>query len=285
MPTYRQSDILREFFTPADLRRRFDTPFYEVERRIAEAKELATTVPSIADLSAVDDSIIPTDTIRYVLGVGYYTLDKSSTETADEIVYVSTASGEGLWVLSLEWRDLQGDISQGANLAALIYEPYRDTSFNMYFMQHNQPDHLSMRYQFQHDRVPGTPIRPHMHFIPMAAGTGNFVLDYKYVFASVDDEVPAAIEWTSTQLTRPITLDEQYKHVVFDFGIFTPQADVLASTMLLVDITRNVAADTYETSKVGGTPSANIGLLSLDVHYQSSVSKNGTDIEFPSTFP
>lgn len=102
MPTYKQSEILKDFLTPSDLRRRLDASFWEVERRLAVLGGLGGDdvifLTSISDLSSYDDTGAQTGDIIYVLESGYYVLDRLSTETVDDFRYVLPDTGVGRWV-------------------------------------------------------------------------------------------------------------------------------------------------------------------------------------------
>lgn len=171
------------------------------------------------------------------------------------------------------WDDLLGSISDG-NLgkgsAALTSEEYRDTGFLMFFLRHNQDDTINIVYQMPHMWDATTAVRPHMHIIPMAAGAGNLYIEYQYAWAPFDIVLGAIASWTTGSVTVPITLADQYKHRLISIGNITPPAEAGPSTMLLFKTTRagTNPLDTYSTNKTGGTPSANVGILYLDLHYQ-----------------
>lgn len=171
------------------------------------------------------------------------------------------------------WDDLLGSISDG-NLgkgsAALTSEEYRDTGFLMFFLRHNQDDTINIVYQMPHMWDATTAVRPHMHIIPMAAGAGNLYIEYQYAWAPFDIVLGAIASWTTGSVTVPITLADQYKHRLISIGNITPPAEAGPSTMFLFKTTRagTNPLDTYSTNKTGGTPSANVGILYLDLHYQ-----------------
>jgi hypothetical protein len=179
---------------------------------------------------------------------------------------------------ALLWDDVFGDISQGAGVAALTYQAYRDTSFMMYFMQHNQPDALFFRYQFPH-RWNKKQVRPHLHFLPMAAGAGRFAVIGHYVWVSVDRLVPAIAGWTAYSAYMDLVAGDQYREKILTLAKCDPPENSKESDILLIRCVRDHAgADTYTTSKDHGTAAANIGLLSMDAHYQSE--KSGTVQEY-----
>jgi hypothetical protein len=170
------------------------------------------------------------------------------------------------------WDDLQGDISQGTANTVLTYEAYRDTPFKCYFWRHDQNDELNFVYQMPHSWNNGTVI-PHLHVVPMSNGAGNFVVDGYYVWAPLDGYVNALSSWTAiSPITTAIAASDQYKQRLINLGNLTPPTNisVMTSAILLIYLKRNVTLDTYETGKTGGTASANIALLSADLHYQKN---------------
>jgi hypothetical protein len=181
-----------------------------------------------------------------------------------------------------KWKDLQGDISNGTGAADLTYEVYRDTLYKMYFFRFNQDDELNFRFQVQHDWDVGTSVKFHLHVVPMASTAGNVVISGYYFWAGVGDVIPAVVGWTPFNVIVPIAAADQYKHFIIPVVTAVPTTQK-GSSILNVYLTRPGATDandTYDGNKVGGTPAANLGLLSADWHYQ--VNQAGTVNEYPS---
>lgn len=181
------------------------------------------------------------------------------------------------------WKDLQRPIEMGSGAAALVYELYASSPFKMYFFSHNQDDVLYFTHQMQHDWEVGTDVYPHMHVYPMANGAGDVVLDGYYAWSRVGVSLPTTMAgWTYFKVARAFTADDQYDENVIGWGPITPPEWASESSHLLTYIRRPGASDvddTYSTNKVGGTVTANLGLMSADVHYQ--LGKLGTVDQYP----
>lgn len=182
------------------------------------------------------------------------------------------------------WSDQQGDISQGAANAGLTYEPYRDTSFRMYFLRHDQDDSLHFRFQLDHSWDPTTNVHFHLHIVPMVSpvATRNVRFTGQYAWASVGTVIPANSGWTS--FTKDVAVDpaDGFKSSIGAIFVAAPPSTADESAILLIRVTRagTDLADTYNDGKTPGTPAANLGLLSADLHYLRN--KLGTVSEFPS---
>ena len=181
------------------------------------------------------------------------------------------------------WDDMLGDISQGIGTAALTYEAYPSgASYLAYHFQHNQNDSLSMRYQLPHRWKRGSDVKLHIHFIPAAdpAGSEDIYFNGRYAWAKVGTAVAAWASWTTFNATHSVAPGDVDKPVIKALTTISPPSSPLESMFLLVWLERNSgASDTYTTNKAYGTSQANVVLLGLDVHYQSS--KLGTKDEIP----
>lgn len=179
------------------------------------------------------------------------------------------------------WNDLQGTISQGVGNSDLTYEAYRDTTFKLYFMRHNQADELNFVYQMAHEWDPDTAVRPHIHIIPMAnpAARQTISLTVRYAWSRVGQALPAVSGWTTAQANFDVDPGMVYQEHILSLGLISPPSDAVESSILMLQVVRNLAADSYETNKDHGTPSANVAVLSCDLHYR--IAKFGTTTEFP----
>jgi hypothetical protein len=179
-----------------------------------------------------------------------------------------------------KWDDLYANIDEGTGPAALTYEAYRDTGFYMRFFRHNQNDSIFMSYQMSHQWDPTTAVRPHMYYFPMASGSGDVKFNYAYAWINVGDTLPSAIGWTSGSVSASLDPSMQYKQKVIGFGTLVPTNQVESSILVLkVERPASDSADTYSTNKDHQTPSANLGIIFFDLHYQKI--KAGTSTPFP----
>lgn len=177
------------------------------------------------------------------------------------------------------WDDHIAVAHEGTGPAALTYEAYRDTGFFMRFFRHNQRDNIFMVYQMPHEWNNGA-IRPHMHCIPMASGSGTVALDYAFTWSRVGGQLSGSAGWTSGSMTHSFTPADQYNQTIVNFGLHTPPAGcAVDSVIFVIKVERNTTDDSYETDKDHGTPAANLALVSFDLHYQKS--KAGSTTEAP----
>jgi hypothetical protein len=170
------------------------------------------------------------------------------------------------------WNDLQGSVSEGAAGAALTFAAFRDTPFKLASFRDAQSDELHMTFQMSHGWKPGTPVRPHIHVIPLAAATGTVRLTGYYAWALYGQETPALVGWTAFTVDHSILAAEVNKLDILALADITPPDSAAESDCLLVYVKRDggAGADTY---------AGNLAVVSLDCHYQ--IEKDGTDAEFP----
>lgn len=179
------------------------------------------------------------------------------------------------------WDDLYAFIDEGVGPAGLTYEAFRDTGFFMRFFRHNQNDNIFMTYQMPHQWDTTTAVYPHMHFVPMASGSGTLKFNYSYAWMNEGEIVPSSSGWTSGSVSASLDPSDQYTSKHISFGAITPTSQ-LESSILIFKVERpgsSDASDTYQTSKDHQTASANVAVLFFDLHYQKS--KAGSIEQFP----
>lgn len=180
------------------------------------------------------------------------------------------------------WDDLYSEIHEGTGAAALTYEGYRDTGFNIRFFRHNQNDNIFMTYQMPHMWNTGTSVYPHMHYVPMSSGSGNAIFEFSYCWTNTNSELPAGSGWVTSSITMSLTPSDQYIQSARHFGAIDPPSGSQPSSILYFKIERPGASnngDTYQTSKDHGTAAANFGITFFDLHYQKISA--GTTTQFP----
>lgn len=180
------------------------------------------------------------------------------------------------------WDDIQGRITLGDAVANPTYEAYRDTPWKTYFLRHDQADEMHFALQMTHAWDPTTAVKFHVHVIPMVNPTTPQViaLTGQYSWASFGVETPADADWTDFVGTLTVGTSDAFTEGFVACFTATPPAGVHESAILLVYLKRDAGgADTYTTSKVGGTAAANVAILSADAHYQKN--KDGTSVEIP----
>ncbi len=190
---------------------------------------------------------------------------------------VTSNDGTGLDIYGLDyheapfdhrWTDLYGEIHEGDRTAALTTEGYRDTGFSMHFFKHNQPDTIFLAFQLPHDWDPASAINPHMHFIPMASGSGEITFNYMYSWCLFNQPLNSGQSWITGSVSYNVTPAEQYTQQVIQVGLLTPPADATESAIFCIRFERAEGIDTYTAAKDHGSATANVGVLFFDLHYQ-----------------
>lgn len=193
---------------------------------------------------------------------------------------------------STVWDDVLGEILPGLSVSAPSVAAYRDTPFLAYHFVHNQDDELSFRFQLSHRFKRQTECRLHVHFVPCVnpASTEYVVWECSYAWSYAGVDLPALTGWTTVESRSTIGTSDAFKQAIAPLFVTTPTADGKESSILCVRLRRLGStapstpgwSDTYTTSKVSpaGSATANVMLLSCDLHYQ--VEKMGTAAEIPS---
>lgn len=247
-------------------------------------------IDTLVNLAALPAAPLPDGSEIYVNEVeDIYVLEKATAHTPDGVTVIA-ATGGGYWVARHQgrWDDMQGSIAQGGGASALTVEAFRDTAFLMWFMRHDQDDALNFIYQFSHRWDYVKPVVPHLHIVPMADPVAPQVARFNGYFVwtrpnYAAQPLPALVGWT-TFGPIDVTINPGDVHVqkIVSLGAVTPPAWARESSSLLLWFRRNGTdpGDTYTTAKPGaGTPAANIGLISADVHFRAN--KMGTEAELP----
>lgn len=163
----------------------------------------------------------------------------------------------------------------------MTVEAFRNTSYLMSFFRHNADVDLSFEFQMPHTWDPRTSVRPHLHVVPMANGSGNVRITGHYHWAVPDTAIPVLASWTPFETTTAFVAGDQYQEKFIALGTFAPPAGASESAVLMLFVQRpgsSDGADTYSTNKDHGTAAANLGLLAADLHYQPH--KAGTINEY-----
>ncbi len=172
---------------------------------------------------------------------------------------VTDQSGDGIMIegrdhheapFDLRWDDLSAVISEGTGPASLTYEAYRDTGFFMRFFRHNQNDSIFMTYQLPHGWDPSTAVRPHMHALPAAAGSGTVNFNYSYSWLGVNSgTLGNGSSWTTGSISLSIETTDQYKQKIVSFGSITPPSGASESICYFLKL-REILAQLTHTLQV-----------------------------------
>lgn len=181
---------------------------------------------------------------------------------------------------SLYWDDLRGSAQVGLRSAAWVAEEWKTTPAIYLYAQHNQENTISFVYQFPHGWARNS-VRPHLHIVPAASGTGNVYWEYQYTWTRPGRELVDQGSWTTGTVTTAVGAADVFDEMIVDFGLITPPSWADASSNLHFHVNRDgtSGSDTYDTNKGWGTIAANVALLFADCHYQRSLI--GSQTEFP----
>lgn len=178
----------------------------------------------------------------------------------------------------IRYDDMLGPIQGATGVSALTTEAYRDTAFLMSFFRHSQVDAINLTFQFCHRKKLGSSLASiHIHCIPMAnpAAPQNVYYSYSYSWQKINgSEYPLSASWTSGNSTMTVGTTDAFKHKIHSIvtNVSAPASEGYSS-ILLIRLARFGTSpnDTYTTNKATppGTASANLGLLSVDCHYQT----------------
>lgn len=259
----------------ADLRKDVSRAFGRIATELDTVAGGLAPVADLAALSALDATSVNEGNLIYVSSVDdIYVLDKTGSYTEDGLTVIA-ALGGGFWIARIvgRWNDLQGEIADGVAAGSMTFEPFRDTPFRMFFSRHDQDDELHFKYQFPHGWDYTKPVIPHLHVLPMSspgADENAYFSGYYAWTRPFQDPIPALAGWTGFNATLVVPPGAAYVQRVVSLGTLTPPAIARESSILLLYVRREGTniLDTYSTSKASGTPAANLGILSSDVHFQ-----------------
>jgi hypothetical protein len=167
------------------------------------------------------------------------------------------------------WDDLQVPTLQAIGASSLTAVSYRDTVAKIASMSSTGTDALTFFAQMPHRWKITTAVKPHIHWIPLVAPGAPRVVRFTglYAWADITGTLPANASWTTFTADVNIAAGDEFKHEKTAIATAAPGAAAAASSILVVHLVRDGASvtDTY----TDGGPS-NVGILSVDVHYQSS---------------
>lgn len=162
----------------------------------------------------------------------------------------------------------------------LTYEAYRTaTRWVIGCFRHDQDNKIYGYVEFSNkQRRPKTDIVIQLQVIPLVdpAAAKNIIFNCNYSWTVMGEEIPAPAGWTAVnpKITWSINSGDEFKpHEILIVTISPPAADTFDQhNFLCFEIIRPGSSDgddTYEAAKAVGTSQANVGLLSMEVYYQT----------------
>jgi hypothetical protein len=179
------------------------------------------------------------------------------------------------------WDDIgaYNEIFIGDSGVTNQYQLYRDTDILVRYFSSDKDHKVVMTFQMPHDWDPGTGVRPHMHYIPMAAGSGSFKLNFTYAWAYFGQEFPDNSRWLSGSILVNVSASMQYTSHIAPFGTIIAPSGSKESSIFMFKVQRvgSDPEDTYKALNEDGS-TGNISIIYFDTHYQKI--KAGTVGEF-----
>lgn len=192
------------------------------------------------------------------------------------------------------WDDIVGEIQAGisVNNNPAIPAPFRDTEWRFYHFSHNADNQLQFRFQLPHRWNRGE-VRAHLHYLPAVDPSSSpqyAVWRCEYAWSRYGEVLPALAGWTRAEARSTISTGDSWKHGITELFRSTPDpATTKESSILCVVLWRLGSSapdtpgwtDTYTTARtvpVGINGALNIGMISMDLHFQAD--KIGTTDEY-----
>lgn len=167
------------------------------------------------------------------------------------------------------WNDLQVSVTQGVGAAALSTATIRDTPARIPAMSSVGADTITFYAQMPHGWGSSTNVMPHVHWVPLSVPAAARVVRFKgqYTWADPQAVIPANASWTTFTVDVALGTGDAYFHKISPLATVAPGTAPAPSSVLVVHLIRDgsSSADTYTDSGP-----ANVGILSLDVHYKSN---------------
>jgi len=203
---------------------------------------------------------------------------------------IFTSTGRGDWVASevaTGWTDLTGSAAAATvGVSSPTFEEVGTTGWISAHFRHDQADDLHYVFQAQHSWDEITAMRAHVHFIPLANGSGDIYWSFRAVPLPVGATFNPTGALTNHYNIYSVTAADQYVHKLAGLSPYIavpaiPAGNTGSGTMILGFLQRigTNPSDTYTTNKtLAGTAQANVLYLSMDLHYWAM--RYGTRAEY-----
>lgn len=167
------------------------------------------------------------------------------------------------------WNDAQGPINEGVGAGGLTNVVLRGSLARIQAFSSTGKDSVTFYCQMPHNWDGRSKVRPHIHYVPLAAPASNKVVlwEWRYAWSLLDEEIPTDASWTTGTAQTTILTTDAFKQKIQAMGDIAPPAGAGPSAFLMVYLSRNGASAT-DTYTDGGV--SNLGVLGMDTHYQYS---------------
>jgi hypothetical protein len=138
--------------------------------------------------------------------------------------------------------------------------------------RHDREGYVTAMTQFSHRRRPGHKLASiHVHYKPLASGTGNMLLRLDYAWVPPNQPLPLLPDWSNTEVLVPIVPADYLQHRIVSMAVnvAAPVTDA-SSSILYWRISRLASSsfptDTFDAAVAWGTSQANVAIISMDPH-------------------
>ena len=171
-----------------------------------------------------------------------------------------------LYLPVMGWEDLTYPAT-GINPPGAASDPTRNTTDGMFEFSKSAENILAGVAHLPHRRKFGSPIVPHIHWLPADDTAGNIVWKFEYKVVPYDGAVPA----NYTAVSKTVAAPEAVKHVVTTFGGIA-MTDTVLGTVILWKLSRlgDNVANTYD---------AIVKLMEFDIHFLQDSMGSGRETE------
>jgi hypothetical protein len=227
-------------------------------------------LPNAQAISALATGVLKGTTITGAVSIAGLTDYGTGTPTAYNFL-----RGDGTWNGPADpWDDLQVTATNAVGGAALSTQTFRDTNASMLCFPDAGTSYITFYAQMPHKWNIATSVRPHIHWVPRIAvsAPSTVIFTGRYVWAIPNGVIPANASWTPFTVTVNLVPGDEYKALITSIAVVPPPSPAAPSDILIVALGRDATTDTYNDG------ANNVGILSLDVHYQ--INRFGTVTEF-----
>jgi hypothetical protein len=185
----------------------------------------------------------------------------------------------------MAWKDQRGTLIYGIGVDDPILEAVGTTTdWLVPWFRNNRDGVINVSFPMSHEWDPRRTIRPHMIFIPGAAGTGNVRLLFRYAWVKIGQGFPAGAGFTEIICDIPIVPADLHRQQILKIGALTAPVGTSEGDLFAMQIRRpglSDLADTYKDHKAYGTPLANLAMPIANIKFEPV--KAGTFNEFGPT--
>lgn len=206
-------------------------------------------------------SLVDTDAVTEILngaGITRFSVDGNGNVTTADDLTLYTPSQKTLKLSTPVYKDINiGGTSLGTGPAEPSLINLDNTNIKVYAMSGTNPtpDELYGSFELQHDYKEGTPLHPHIHFLPTTSDAGNVKFFLEYYLR--DDN---ALKLTGTLSSVSSTGSIAWQEIRTEFGTIS-NSSIKIGSQIFFRLYRD-AADVQDTY------SFDVALSTVGIHYE-----------------